>query len=409
MKTLIYFLIFTLSSGNLFAQSYPYLKFRKPTTSDGGTTWRFKSVTSGIDAYISIVGAKNATLNQIDDSTNYADAWNPFIRYTSTPASNFDSSYLNFKIVFRNSTDNSPVTLPKMAMTIIDCDGGVNGINIFREMVITTLPATPKGFLGTLLSTFVDPTWLGNVSGIINYSTLDTSNYLAMSQLNYTNVASYNLKVGVLGRIAGGATRQASFYFKSFAPLNIVLPVKIVDFKAKAENNANILTWSTTSEENANKFEVYRSLDGKDYYYAGTVKSVGYSQSSTKYAFVDQDIAGIRGNVYYKLRVVDNDGQYSMSPIAQVRNTMEATKVLGSVFPNPTQGVLNISFESVSGSEFTIQVVDMFGKTILSYQNPDLNEDHILSLDLNELSNGIYLIKVSNSEGSIFSEEFIKS
>jgi hypothetical protein len=405
MKKLIYVILLTISSGNLFSQSYPTLKFRKPTTSDN-TTWKFSSVTSGVDAYITVVRRRNATLDKIDDSTKYPEAWNPFIKYTNTPASASDSSFIEFKIEFKKVVGGAAHVLPKMAMTVVDCDGGTNGINIYREMVKSSLPATPKGLLGTLISSLTNSAWLTNISGPIDYALMDTTNFLGMTQINYANVSSYTLKVGVIGRISGGTSRQASFYFKNFAPLTLVLPVKLMKFDAVAQNDINNVQWSTSSEENANRFEVYRSLDGVNFTLAGTVKAAGYSQALTAYSFADQKIAG---NAFYKLRMVDNDDQYVWSSIVKVGTQPEVSStVVGSVYPNPTKGIINVDFKSIADSDFSIQVIDMFGKTVKSYQNADLNDNYSISIDLTEVNNGVYFIKVINTDGSSTSNKFIK-
>jgi hypothetical protein len=406
MKHLLYVVILTLSTGSLFSQSFPTLKFRKPTTSDN-ITWKFSSVTSGVDAFITVVGSKNASLAKIDDSTKYAHAWNPEIKFTST-AGLFDSSYVEFRIQFRKAVDGTAAILPNMAMTIVDLDGGMNGIFNYREMVKTTLPATPKGLIGTLLSTITNSLWLTNISGATSYSVTDTANSAAMSQLNYTNLSSYNLKVGTYGRVGANTVREYSFYYKNFAPLTFVLPVKLVDFGGEAKESANMLQWSTTSEENSNRFEVYRSVNGQDFYLAGTVKAAGHSQMMSDYMFADQRSAEVSANTFYKLRMIDNDGNYTWSSIIQIRTEATGTKAtVTSVYPNPTRGLLNVSL-TATDSDFSVDVMDMFGKTVQSYGAADISNS-ILSLDLTGMSNGVYFIKVINSDGSSASSKFIKN
>ena len=405
MKKLTYVLLLMLSFSNLFSQTYPTLSFRKPTTSDN-KTWKFTSVTSGVDAYITNVRSRNATLSSIDDSSRYVRAWNPFIRYTNQPSSASDSSYIEFKIEFKRS-NGTPYTMPAVAMAVVDCDGGRNGINIYREMVKSTGSPTPTGLLGTLITSVAGGPWVTNVSGTVDYGTLDTSNFLAMTQLSYTNVSSYTLKVGVIGRVAAGTVRQSSFYFKNFAPLTIVLPVKLINFNAVDVNSVNTVKWSTASEENANRFEVYRSLDGVNFTLAGTVKATGYSQALKNYTFADAQTAG---EAYYRLRMIDNDEQYTWSNTVKISKVQIAEKTqLGSVYPNPTKGLIHVDFKSVADSEFTVQVVDIFGKAVRSFENSDLDETRSLSIDLSDIDNGVYFIKVNNNDGSSSLSKFIKN
>ena len=66
-----------------------------------------------------------------------------------------------------------------------------------------------------------------------------------------------------------------------------------------------------------------------------------------------------------------------------------------SVYPNPTTGVVSIQLNSTE--KHNLQILDMTGNIVVQ----QIIENGNALIDVNNLSNGIYTIKVSNSSGSI--------
>lgn len=399
---IITLVLLALISGNVFSQSYSVLKFRKPTTTDN-ITWKFSSVMSGVDAFITVVGTKNASLSAIDDSTIYAHAWNPFITFARLNNAS-DSAYVTFRVTFKR-TDGTAYSVAKFAMTGVDIDG--SGLNSFREMYSVPSNTTPRSILGSTIG--IAKGLINNlfVSSINTYSNIDTTNTIAMNQNDFTNTNTYLMNVGIVGRQSSSSTtRQFSFYFKPFNTMTFVLPVKMIDFNATAVNNEKIVTWKTTSEENANRFEVYRSIDGVNYTLVAEVAAAGYSQSLQSYTYSDNSV-NENVTVFYKLKLVDNNGSFAWSKIVTIASTGATTKVQ-SVYPNPTHGTLNINLSEVSDELFTVEVMDAFGKVYQTINSSDLMTNNI-SFDLSDLNNGIYFVKISSEKGQSSLTKFIKN
>ncbi len=68
------------------------------------------------------------------------------------------------------------------------------------------------------------------------------------------------------------------------------------------------------------------------------------------------------------------------------------------IYPNPTTSILNI--ENAENS--MIEIYDLLGRVVLSENNISLNKQ----LNVSNLSNGTYLIKISNN-GQIKTDKFI--
>jgi hypothetical protein len=399
MKKSFQIIAFLLISGNLFSQNFPYMRFRKPTYANNAYT--FSHVISGIDAVVTVVGSKNATVSAIDDSTTNAYAWNPNISFGRANGS-FDTSYIDFKITFKNHTTGANVTQDNVAVTVVDLDGSLS----LREMVAASLPSTPKGILGSTISTLSGLLSNTFVSGIINYSVTDTNNTAAMTQINYTNVNNFTLRMGVIGKTSANTVRNFSFYYKGFNTMTFVLPVKLMNLDAYKAEFQNIVKWSTTSEENCNKFEIFKSNNGQDFFSVGSVAAAGNSQTVQSYNFVDNNVENLNTPTFYKLKMIDNDGSETWSHVIYLANESKNTTVQ-SIYPNPSANIINVNFETVSEDEFTVEVIDAFGKVYQSTNSSDLNGSSNVSFDISQLNNGIYFIRI-NSNNACEINRFVK-
>jgi hypothetical protein len=74
------------------------------------------------------------------------------------------------------------------------------------------------------------------------------------------------------------------------------------------------------------------------------------------------------------------------------------------VYPNPTNGDLNIRINNYSG-KVNIQIIDINGRIVNEYKNEDFNIEK--SLNLNNLQSGIYVLKVSGDSLN-FTQKIVK-
>lgn len=74
----------------------------------------------------------------------------------------------------------------------------------------------------------------------------------------------------------------------------------------------------------------------------------------------------------------------------------EVTKINDfSVFPNPTNGITNVSMNLVESSNVVIEITDLLGKVVYTESKGKLSPgNHLLNMDASNLVNGIYLFNV---------------
>jgi hypothetical protein len=95
------------------------------------------------------------------------------------------------------------------------------------------------------------------------------------------------------------------------------LPVSLSSFKAfKIARTKVGLEWETLQESNSSFFEVQRSTDGTRFSAIGSVPAHGNSQTPIKYNFTDDEAPS--GAVFYRLKQVDKDGNFTFSKVIVV-------------------------------------------------------------------------------------------
>lgn len=107
---------------------------------------------------------------------------------------------------------------------------------------------------------------------------------------------------------AGSGVNAVCPYFIYTAPL----PIELADFYCIYSNDQMQLNWSTYSELNCDQFEIMRSTNGIDFETIGIINGNGTSSNTHYYLFNDNYPFELN---YYKLKQVDNNGDYTYSNI----------------------------------------------------------------------------------------------
>lgn len=176
--------------------------------------------------------------------------------------------------------------------------------------------------------------------------------------------------------------------------IGATLPVNWLYFRGNNRNKDNLLEWATSSEQNSKEFKVERSLDAINFSAIVTVPAAGNSSSISTYDYTDRNIDQLNSSVmYYRLRQVDLDNNYSYSAV--VRLTYKETATINSiVYPNPASRTLTITVGDKSLVGTMASVYDMNGRLIESIKISAQSQ----TVDISRYTNGIYLIRLDNKE-----------
>ena len=173
----------------------------------------------------------------------------------------------------------------------------------------------------------------------------------------------------------------------------ITLPVRLMNFTAKASGNLALLNWQTASELNNDKFEIERSTNATDFVKIGEVKGNGTSQKISVYSFLDR--APANGANYYRLKQVDFNGKFELSDAKAVNFNLETAAF--SIYPNPTTEVVNFSSEIMA-----VEIYNLRGTKVFQFSG------NTNSLKIpKSLSSGVYIIKATLKGGAKVSKQLM--
>lgn len=275
------------------------------------------------------------------------------------------------------------------------------------------------------ISTTVDPS-LTHVSGLSYWriGRSGTSNVFAtvkldfnfpdsVSDLSHLAVANFNPTVGGWVNIGNGATSNIGTDAKGDIKGNITssafpgwedlftlantqgggnsLPVTLVGFNAKQENNGVLLEWSTLSEINNDHFEIEHSDNGLSFHLIGTMPGHGTTNIKQNYQFVHHPYS--KQN-YYKLKQIDYDGSKSSTEVVHVVYDGTLNRSVDKIYPNPSKdGVFFIELSSSGSSPPQISVTNSIGQKVFCKVEVVGSDIKIIKVTSPE-SNGLYFIYV---------------
>ena len=175
------------------------------------------------------------------------------------------------------------------------------------------------------------------------------------------------------------------------------VPVELLHFGAQVKGERVALDWATATEQNSEGFEVQRSVDGKSWEKLGWVASAGDSFRQQDYGLLDQQPP--KGEVYYRLKMVDRDGSFSHSAVAQV--TLKSAAKTLRFYPNPVRDVLHLAAREDLLVERVV-VYDQLGRVRLQREDWPA-----AGLVLTELAEGWYSVE-EQVAGQVYQQPFMR-
>lgn len=182
---------------------------------------------------------------------------------------------------------------------------------------------------------------------------------------------------------------------------NVPVPVTLSSFTASNLGSSVKLDWATKTEFNSNYFEIQKSIDGENFLTVESVLSKGSSSSGASYTFTDRSIT--EGTVYYRLKQVDQNGEYEFSRTVSV--TVEKSTNDFSVFPNPSEGTFINVASLNSGEEVSLSIFREDGS--LQYQTAIVSTEGMMRIEpAAKLLPGTYIVRLT-SNGSVSQKRFV--
>jgi hypothetical protein len=290
-------------------------------------------------------------------------------------------------IHFGNPANNNETT---------DYGGGM--VEIFNEQNVLNSTITNGLYSGTITNVSdISDTFqmLMSNNGIVKIQCTDgtmvtgtTSGYNnAMNTINFSAIIPNGKTVARI--LASHAWIDVPDVMSAFA-----LPIEIVSFTGKEQENEYQLTLEIAKEWNVQQFELERSIDGKTYESIETLLPV----NSFIYNFIDRNPSQIN---FYRIKVVDIDEHIMYSKVLNYSKTnIDRVKL----YPNPTTNILTIELPQRKTNQ-TIYIKNLFGQIVYKQEILDKQFE---TINTESLSKGNYILQVVSTSQTLttkFSKE----
>jgi hypothetical protein len=164
-----------------------------------------------------------------------------------------------------------------------------------------------------------------------------------------------------------------------------ILPVKLTSFGVKADASFVNITWATAAEVNAKSFVIERSYDGQNWSSVGVVKANGNTSQASSYSY--KDFLKVGGKVQYRLKMVDQDETFTLSP---VRTVNAEGSVEMNLYPNPATSYVMINTKNGAADQLNIQLFNQAGQLV-----KQVNGNGNTVVTVSDLNTGNYFVRVS--------------
>jgi hypothetical protein len=252
--------------------------------------------------------------------------------------------------------------------------------------------------------------WDISATGLLNAGTYD----ITLNERGYTNggATPYTtvkrddefsawILPGTFGSSAeaGGVVTASRTGINSFSHHAIAIPgplsIEILAFNAKKFNsNTAELTWKTANEKSVSHFEVQKATDGKNFETFTTI-------NSNPSVYKTFDYSPANGINYYRLKIIETNGNYTYS---EIRTVIFGDNFQVVVYPNPAIDFVNIMANAEIKS---ITIMDVLSREIIS---PIILNGLETQIDISNLAKGNYFIQIQpiNTDEAIKTIKFVK-
>lgn len=233
----------------------------------------------------------------------------------------------------------------------------------------------------------------------------DPQRSVIINQNNTTTLATDFMR----SQLQLGTTDSVDFKSTVHACWPYGYPVELTSFTARYADGAAVLEWHTATEENNRGFIVERLAGKSDlgmmnlWQNIGFVEGNGTTNKSQSYSFLDLTADGAadgEGIARYRLRQVDFDGRFDVSPVVEVTIPRSYSFALDQSFPNPvnlSNGSVTVAFSLPSEQTTRLELFDALGRSVvLAAERPFKAGRHNVNISLDGLRSGAYFYRLTS-------------
>ena len=192
--------------------------------------------------------------------------------------------------------------------------------------------------------------------------------------------------------VTSAAASSASTRFYVVLNPVVTLPVTLTNFSGNKKDAGIELQWQTNRELSTDRYELERSNNGNDFIKIASVAANGNSTNLLQYNYFDGAPNSLIN--YYRLKILDKNGDFTYSKIIQVRLNEIAASI--NVYPNPVIGnTINLQLNNLDKGIYQIHLVNKLGQDIYTKYVDYVGGSATQSIHIDsKIAKGLYQLKI---------------
>ena len=183
---------------------------------------------------------------------------------------------------------------------------------------------------------------------------------------------------------------------------SIPTPVEFLYFNStyQTQTRSALLSWSTTKEWENSHFEIERGVNSvTEWETIGEVEGSGYSDVVQSYQFTDEALPPTGEYIYYRIKQVDFDGDFSYSATRSIKIDAIQGENQWLLYPNPSSNGSEIKIllqdqGIVQDEKIRITLSNAFGQA----KHQEVNHPHDVASTVNSWltnsGNGLFVLQI---------------
>ena len=310
-----------------------------------------------------------------------------------------DASTFNYPASWVGQTVNL-ASAANGTYTVSSVSGSPSGVHTYQ---VNAVPNSTTGTVGLGTNNVYFGTFVVNGTTPTYTATYDYGAYPAALSAESSNAlyiradnsaGSWSASAAVLNTttntltLSGVSVRDEFILGNTLTPL----PLELMSFSASCVDNAIQIAWSVQDEKEVAYYELERSDDGN--VFSQIAKFQSELKLMNRYSYNDVKLH----TVYYRLKIISNDGSSSYSTTISCNNKAEPPLI--RLYPQPFNESLTVEGANTNA---TIRIVDLNEKEV--YQS--VSDTYFTTINTASLAPGVYFIHIKTAT-SIVTEKIIK-
>lgn len=210
------------------------------------------------------------------------------------------------------------------------------------------------------------------------------SNDFSLLSNTFTAAGVYQLNLS-----ADALTGCPSSFKSLTVTVNASLPVTFLTASAESNGDGALISWKVDGEQQVDRYEIQQSADCS---YFETVGTVDYNEAANgRYQFRQPTLPDV-DKTCFRIKQIDEDGSALYSAVFWLKRNNAFNWQLS---PNPVQHTARLIIEVPVAQPYTVDVMDVLGKTIVTRSARLLRGYNTIALpELSKLPPGTYLVRL---------------